>query len=92
VGQVAAEDNRTRVDHRDLRDLDPPIQADRLADLALLTPDQLCSLLQVKKSGVYDQVERGALPCLRLGKQLRFRQHDVRQYLDDLSQPQTSQA
>lgn len=51
-------------------------------DLELLTPDQLCELLQVKKSWLYDQVEAGRLPCLRLGKQLRFRRSDVQRYLD----------
>jgi excisionase family DNA binding protein len=53
-------------------------------DLELLTPDQLCELLQVKKSWLYDQVERGKLPCLRLGKQLRFRQADIHRYLEGL--------
>jgi excisionase family DNA binding protein len=52
------------------------------ADLELLTPDQLCELLQVKKSWLYDQVERSTFPCLRLGKQLRFRHADVIRYLE----------
>ena len=60
--------------------------ADGADDLLLLTPDQLCSMLQIKKSWLYGQVERGALPCLRLGKQLRFRRRDVRRYLDDVAQ------
>jgi excisionase family DNA binding protein len=51
-------------------------------ELELLTPDQLCELLQVKKSWLYDQVEGGTFPCLRLGKQLRFRREDVRRYLE----------
>jgi excisionase family DNA binding protein len=53
-------------------------------DLKLLTPEQLCELLQVKKSWLYDQVERGMLPCLRLGKQLRFRHADIHRYLESL--------
>jgi len=32
-----------------------------------VTPDQLCPLLQVTKSWLHDQVERGKFPCLRLG-------------------------
>ena len=48
----------------------------------MLTPDQLCELLQVKKSWLYDQVEGGKFPCLRLGKQLRFRRADVIRYLE----------
>jgi excisionase family DNA binding protein len=78
---------QARNDRRSTHDLDLPSAAGRFSELALLTPDQLCSLLQVKKSWLYDQVERGALPCLRLGRQLRFRQSDVRRYLDDLYRP-----
>jgi excisionase family DNA binding protein len=83
----------TQVGLRSTRSLDPQVRGDSAAgELALLTPDQLCSLLQVKKSWLYDQVERGAMPCLRLGKQLRFRRRDVRRYLDGLSQPPDPQA
>lgn len=42
-------------------------------DLDLLTPDDVCALLKVKKSWLYDVVESGALEAIRLGKQLRFR-------------------
>jgi excisionase family DNA binding protein len=56
------------------------------AEFELLTPDQLCQLFQVKKSWLYDQVESGKLPCLRLGKQLRFRREDIHQYLTGLAE------
>lgn len=78
---------QVRNTRRSTHDLDLPSAAGQFGELALLTPDQLCSLLQVKKSWLYDQVERGALPCLRLGRQLRFRQSDVIRYLDDLYRP-----
>ena len=52
-------------------------------DLDLLTPDDVCALLKVKKSWVYDEVERGALDAIRLGKQLRFRASDLARYLED---------
>jgi excisionase family DNA binding protein len=55
-------------------------------DLGLLTPDQLCALLQVTKSWLYDQVEAGKIPCLRLGKQLRFRREDIHRYLESLAE------
>ena len=51
-------------------------------DLDLLTPDDVCALLKVKKSWLYDEVERGALNAIRLGKQLRFRPSDLARYLD----------
>ena len=37
-------------------------------DLDLLTPDDVCALLKVKKSWLYDAVENGAIEAIRLGK------------------------
>ena len=54
-----------------------------LRDLDLLTPDDLCTLLKVKKSWIYDEVEAGRLEVLRLGKQLRFRPSELAHYLDE---------
>lgn len=51
-------------------------------DLDLLTPDDVCTLLKVKKSWLYDTVESGALDAVRLGKQLRFRPSAIARYLD----------
>ena len=51
-------------------------------DLDLLTPDDVCALLKVRKSWLYDTVESGALEAVRLGKQLRFRPSAVARYLD----------
>jgi excisionase family DNA binding protein len=52
-------------------------------DLDLLTPDDVCALLKVKKSWLYDVVEAGALETIRLGKQLRFRRSALIRYLDE---------
>ena len=52
-------------------------------DLDLLTPDDVCALLKVKKSWLYDTVENGALEAIRLGKQLRFRPSALVRYLDE---------
>ena len=52
-------------------------------DLDLLTPDDVCALLKVKKSWLYDTVESGALQAVRLGKQLRFRPSALARYLDE---------
>lgn len=54
-----------------------------LRDLDLLTPDDLCTLLKVKKSWIYDEVEAGRLEVVRLGKQLRFRPSELARYLDE---------
>jgi excisionase family DNA binding protein len=60
----------------------PAVVRPESTDLDLLTPDDLCALLKVKKSWLYDEVEAGRLEALRLGKQLRFRPSDVARYLD----------
>jgi excisionase family DNA binding protein len=52
-------------------------------DIDLLTPDDVCALLKVKKSWLYDAVEDGALEAIRLGKQLRFRPSALVRFLDD---------
>lgn len=52
-------------------------------DLDLLTPDDVCALLKVKKSWLYDAVEAGAIEVIRLGKQLRFRPSALIRYLED---------
>jgi excisionase family DNA binding protein len=51
-------------------------------DLDLLTPDDVCALLKVKKSWLYDAVESGALEAIRLGKQLRFRPSALARFLE----------
>ncbi len=52
-------------------------------DLDLLTPDDVCALLKVKKSWLYDAVENGAIEAIRLGKQLRFRPSALLRYLEE---------
>jgi excisionase family DNA binding protein len=49
----------------------------------LLTADDVCTLLKVKKSWLYDTVERGLLRPVRLGKQLRFRPASITRFLDN---------
>lgn len=56
---------------------EPPTQ-DRL-----LTVNDVCEWFAVTKDWVYDEVEAGRLPYLRLGrKHLRFRRADLVAYLD----------
>ena len=52
-------------------------------DLDLLAPDDVCALLKVKKSWLYDAVEDGAIETIRLGKQLRFRPSALVRYLEE---------
>ena len=61
----------------------PPPPRSPFWDLDLLTPDDVCALLKVKKSWLYDAVESGALEAIRLGKQLRFRPSALLRYLEE---------
>jgi predicted DNA-binding transcriptional regulator AlpA len=54
----------------------------------ILTPEQLAERLQVKKSWIFEQTRNRAktrndrpLPCIRLGKYLRFNWRDVSEWL-----------
>jgi excisionase family DNA binding protein len=59
----------------------PPATSASAHRLELLTLDELVTLLKVRKSWLYDEVEAGRLPAVRLGRQLRFRVADVEAYL-----------
>lgn len=54
---------------------------DTLRHLDLLTAEDVCALLKVKKSWLYDTVEAGAIEVIRLGKQLRFQPAAISAYL-----------
>lgn len=49
--------------------------------LRLISVEELCDLFKVRKSWVYDAVEDGSLPTIRLGRQLRFREIDLAAFL-----------
>jgi excisionase family DNA binding protein len=41
-------------------------------DSPLLTPAEAAQLLAVKPSWIYEAVRAGTLPCLRIGRHIRF--------------------
>ena len=48
----------------------------------LLTVDEVCAWFKVSKDWVYDEVEAGRLPHVRLGRRhLRFRRSDLDWYI-----------
>lgn len=47
----------------------PPISP---LDGPLLRPEEAAALLSVKTSWVYDAVRSGKLPCVRVGRHIRF--------------------
>jgi excisionase family DNA binding protein len=50
-----------------------------LAQGPLLRPDQAAYLLSVKTSWVYEAVRSGRVPCIRVGRHIRF----TREMLED---------
>jgi excisionase family DNA binding protein len=65
-----------------------PLIEDRLSgprrlDGPLLRPEQAAELLAVKPSWVYDAVRTGRLPCLRVGRHIRFTQTLLENWLTD---------
>jgi excisionase family DNA binding protein len=47
----------------------------------LLRPEQAAELLAVKASWIYDAVRTGRLPCLRVGRHIRFTQAILEDWL-----------
>jgi len=68
---------------------DAPIQAGKLDPTNLLTPEQLAERLQVQVSFIYENTRKRAgrrnadpLPCIRMGKYLRFYWPEVEKWLE----------
>jgi excisionase family DNA binding protein len=51
-------------------------------DQRLLTPAEAAQLLAVKTSWIYEAVRTHRLPCLRLGKHIRFTHHMLETWLE----------
>jgi excisionase family DNA binding protein len=49
----------------------------------LLRPEQAAQLLSVKPSWIYDAVRTGRLPCLRVGRHIRFTQTMLEDWLTE---------
>ena len=65
--------------HRDHQ----PDTSPRRLDGPLLRPDQAAALLAVKTSWVYDAVRTGNLPCIRVGRHIRFTRTMLEEWLHD---------
>jgi excisionase family DNA binding protein len=57
----------------------------RALDGPLLRPDQAAVLLAVKTSWVYDAVRTGKLPCVRVGRHIRFTRTMLEEWLENES-------
>lgn len=49
---------------------------------ALLTPQEVAALLRKSKSWVYGACERGEVPHVRVGRDLRFRRAELERWLE----------
>lgn len=48
----------------------------------LLTPEELCSLLKVKKQRLYEWVHLGRIPYIKVGRFLRFSRSQINAWLE----------
>ncbi len=49
----------------------------------LLTPQEAAALLAVRVSWIYDGVRAGRLPCVRVGRHVRFLRSDLERWIAD---------
>ena len=70
-----------QLSRRPVRDVEETITEAVRAKLSLLTPEQVCALLQVKVEWLRDQVQAGEFPVVKVGRLLRFRPAEVEAYL-----------
>jgi excisionase family DNA binding protein len=49
----------------------------------LLRPEEAAELLSVKVSWIYEACRTGRLPCLRVGKHLRFTRSELERWLSE---------
>jgi excisionase family DNA binding protein len=56
----------------------------RRLDAPLLRPEDAAELLAVKTSWIYDAVQTGRLPCLRIGRHIRFTRAMLEAWLAEL--------
>lgn len=57
-----------------------PAAAPSLAS-PLLTPSEAAELLSVRRSWIYEAVRTGSLPCLRVGRHIRFTRPMLEEWL-----------
>jgi excisionase family DNA binding protein len=55
--------------------------ATTLAEGPLLRPEEAARLLSVKTSWIYEAVRAGRVPCLRVGRHIRFTRHMLEDWL-----------
>ncbi|HEY7829157.1 MAG TPA: helix-turn-helix domain-containing protein [Solirubrobacteraceae bacterium] len=52
-------------------------------DAPLLRPEEAARLLSVKTNWIYEAVRTGRMPCLRIGRHIRFTRSMLEEWLGD---------
>jgi excisionase family DNA binding protein len=60
-----------------------------LADGPLLRPEEVARELAVKTSWIYEAVRAGRLPCLRIGRHIRFTRAMLERWLGEQTEKHT---
>lgn len=63
------------------------IDNNNIGSESLLTVDDLCKLLCLKKSYIYNLTFQRKIPFLKIGRHLRFRKSDIEAWLERLNEP-----
>jgi excisionase family DNA binding protein len=58
-------------------------KSDALEDL--LTPEEVCSLLRIKKQRLYEWVHFGQIPYVKVGRFLRFSRSKITEWINSRS-------
>lgn len=58
-----------------------PDSRSMLTEGPLLRPEDAARLLSVKTSWIYEAVRAGRVPCLRVGRHIRFTRHMLEDWL-----------
>ena len=61
--------------------------APTLTEGPLLRPDEAAHLLSVKTSWIYEAVRSGRVPCLRVGRHIRFTRAMLEAWLAEQTRP-----
>lgn len=48
----------------------------------LYTAEQVAQLFSLKKKTIYGWAEQGRIPCYKIGKALRFRESELREFIE----------
>jgi excisionase family DNA binding protein len=49
----------------------------------LLKCEEVAAILSISRRGAYTLVQRGELPCVRIGRNVRVRQEDLEHFISD---------